>query len=130
MYRKVVLIVDDEPDMLNLLETLIKNGGYVPLKATNAHVALNLIQSLMPDLIVLDDMVSGVNGFELCREIREIPYMADRPIIIFTKYNLAQDSTQAAEVGANAIVTKPDAVFNLISTIKKFLNGAPPEPKH
>lgn len=130
MYRKVVLVVDDEPDMLTLLDVTIKRIGYVPLKASNARIALDLVRSFLPNLVVLDVSMPGMNGFELCAKIREVPHMADVPIIVFTALHTAQNEQRAINVGANAIVAKDSFPCGLTTQIKTMLNGSPPPPNH
>jgi two-component system alkaline phosphatase synthesis response regulator PhoP len=130
MYRKVVLVVDDEPDMLNLLDLTIKDNGYVAFKARNAEIALGLIRSFLPNLIVLDVLMPGMDGFELCERIREIPYMADVPIIFFTALDSVHSRQQAVQVGGNAVVTKENFPCGLVSKIKTYLNNNQPNPNH
>ena len=123
MYRKAVLIVDDEPDMLRLLGLTIKGNGYVALKAANAEIALDLIKSFLPNLIVLDILMPGTNGFELCERIRRIPYMSDVPIIFFTALNSTHGRKRAVKVGANAVVSKDNFPCGLMSQIRTLLNN-------
>jgi putative two-component system response regulator len=123
MFKKVILVIEDDASMLSLLDTLIRINGYVALKAPNAERALHLIQSISPNLIIADVLMPGMNGFELCQRIRAIPHTATTPIIILTALNSAQSRQQAQAVGANAFVTKDDLSEALVSKIRALLNN-------
>ena len=123
MYKKVILIVDDEPDMLTLLDVTLKDNGYAVIKAPNANVALHLIKSFLPNLIVLDVLMPGMDGFELCERIRAIPYASEIPIIFLTALDTIRSRQRAVTAGANAFVAKEDFSGCLISEIRTLLNN-------
>ncbi len=125
MFRKVVLVVDDDSDMLTLLDIMLRRKGYVVMKAPNAELALHLIKSFSPDLLVLDVLMPDMNGFELCDRIRQIPHTANVPIIILTALNTARDRQRAIDVGADAFIAKENLSNDLASEIQRLLcNGA------
>jgi CheY-like chemotaxis protein len=128
MYRQVILAVDDDPDMLTLLDAMLKRKGYVVLKAPNAELALHLIKSFSPNLLVLDVMMPDMNGFELCKRIREIPHTAKIPIIILTALNTVMSRQQAVNVGANAFIAKEDLCSDLASEIQRLLGSETGQP--
>jgi CheY-like chemotaxis protein len=124
MFRQVVLVVDDDPDMLTLLNTMLRYDGYVVMRASSAALALHLVKSFMPNLFVVDVLMPDMNGFELCERIRQIPHTAKVPIIILTALNSMQSRQQAVDVGANAFVAKEDMTNNLAPEIHRLLyNG-------
>lgn len=123
MFRQVILVVDDDSDMLNLLDTMLKRNGYVVMKALDAESALHLLKSFSPNLLVLDVMMPDMNGFELCERIRGMPHIANTPIIILTALNSMMSRQQAANVGANAFVAKADLSSDLASEIKRLLTN-------
>jgi CheY-like chemotaxis protein len=123
MYRQVILAVDDDPDMLTLLDTMLKRRGYVVMKAQNAEIALNLIKSFSPNLLVLDVLMPNMNGFELCERIRKIPHTANIPIIILTALNTASTRQQAINVGANAFIAKDNLFSDLAAEIQRLLRN-------
>jgi CheY-like chemotaxis protein len=123
MYRQVILAVDDDPDMLTLLDTMLKRRGYVVMKAQNAEIALNLIKSFSPNLLVLDVLMPNMDGFELCERIRNIPHTANIPIIILTALNTANTRQQAISVGANAFIAKDDLFSDLAAEIQRLLSS-------
>jgi CheY-like chemotaxis protein len=123
MYRQVILAVDDDPDMLTLLDTMLKRRGYVVMKARNAEIALHLIKSFSPNLLVLDVLMPNMDGFELCERIRNIPHTANIPIIILTALNTANTRQQAINVGANAFIAKDDLFSDLAAEIQRLLSN-------
>jgi CheY-like chemotaxis protein len=124
MFRQVVLVVDDDPEMLTLLNTMLRHDGYVVMRASSAELALHLVKSFMPNLFVVDVLMPDMSGFELCEEIRRIPHTANVPIIILTALNTMKSRQQAVDVGADAFVAKEDMTNNLTPEIHRLLcNG-------
>ena len=125
MFRQVVLAVDDNSDWLAFLDTLLTCKGYVVLKTASAALALHLIKSFMPNLLLIDVLIPDMNGFELCERVRQIPHTANVPIIILTALNSLKSKQQAIEAGANAFITKTNMSSDLASEIQRLLsNGA------
>jgi DNA-binding response OmpR family regulator len=106
MISKVVMVVDDESEMLSLLEIMLRRYGLAVMKAPDADLALHLVKSLKPDLFMLDVMMPGMNGFELCRELRATPHTAKTPVIIFSALDTPQSRKKAIECGANVFISK------------------------
>jgi CheY-like chemotaxis protein len=124
MFRQVVLVVDDDPDMLTLMNAMLRRIGYVVMRASSAELALHLIKSFMPNLCVVDVLMPDMNGFELCEEIRRIPHTAKVPIIVLTALNTIKSRQRAMAVGADAFVAKEDLSSELTSESHRLLcNG-------
>jgi CheY-like chemotaxis protein len=124
MFRQVVLVVDDDPDMLTLMNAMLRRSGYVVMRASSAELALHLIKSFMPNLCVVDVLMPDMNGFELCEEIRRIPHTANVPIIVLTALNTRKSRQQAIAVGADAFVAKENLSSELTPEIHRLLcNG-------
>jgi two-component system sensor histidine kinase ChiS len=121
MYKKVVLAVDDDPEMLALLNLMLRRKGYVVLKADSAGLALHLIKSFLPNLFVVDVLMPDMNGFELCERIRMMPHTANVPIIILTALNSTENRQRANDVGANAFIAKENLTSDLASEIQRLL---------
>lgn len=121
MFRQVVLVVDDDPDMLALINTMLRRSGYVVMRASSAELALHLIKSFMPNLCVVDVLMPDMDGFELCEEIRRIPHTANVPIIVLTALNTIKSRQQAMDVGADAFVAKQNLSSDLTSEIHRLL---------
>ena len=110
MAAKKILIVDDETYMRRLLEQALedfKDAGVELLLADEGQEAWNTVQSERPDLIILDLMLPGISGYEICQRIKNDPDLADTYIIILTARGQAIDRQRGLDVGANEYITKP-----------------------
>lgn len=121
MYNKVVLAVDDDTEMLSLLNIMLRRKGYVVLKASSAKLALHLVKSILPSLLLVDVLMPDMNGFELCERIRRMPHTADVPIIILTALNTTENRQRAVDVGANAFIAKENLTSDLAPEIQRLL---------
>ncbi|HEX3050084.1 MAG TPA: response regulator [Aggregatilineaceae bacterium] len=123
VYNKVILVIDDEDEMLSLLDITLRHEGFVVIKSRNAASALHLIRSLTPSLFIVDLMMPGMNGFQLCEEIRSIATTARIPIIILSARADYEAREQALNAGANLYVHKSAFPNGLISEVCKLLNN-------
>ena len=123
-HRKKVLIVDDETSMVSVLQRHVSNAGYVYESASNGQEALDKIQREMPDLVLLDLMMPGLNGFETCRRLRADEKTKKLPVIIITALRSDTDSADAAACGANEFMVKPINADNLAKRLRLYL-GSP-----
>lgn len=115
-----ILVIDDLPDNLFLLRSLLQEEGYCVEVADNANSALSLLDEFAPDLILLDVMMPGTNGYELTRKIRQDSDFCTIPIVLVTA------STEACRVkglasGATEFVRKPLDLEELLQTIQRIL---------
>jgi DNA-binding response OmpR family regulator len=122
--RKKVLIVDDEPSMVSVLQRHVSNAGYEIATATNGQEALDKIQQDELDLVLLDLMMPGMNGFETCRQIRENEKTRKLPVLIITALRSEADSASAAACGANEFIVKPIDGSHLAKRLRHHL-GSP-----
>lgn len=113
-----ILVVDDERDIADLIEVYLKNENYTVFKYYSAREALDCIESTKPDLAILDIMMPGVNGFDLCRKIREHDTF---PIIMLTAKDEETDKITGLTLGADDYVTKPFRPLELIARVKAQL---------
>ncbi|WP_148202571.1 HD domain-containing phosphohydrolase [Syntrophus aciditrophicus] len=102
-----ILIVDDLPQERWMLGALLKSYDYELSYATNGHEALELAKKINPDLILLDVMMPGMDGFEVCRRIRKTPLIAEVPIMMVTALNEAEVRRKGVEIGADDFISKP-----------------------
>jgi two-component system phosphate regulon response regulator PhoB len=116
-----ILVVDDEPDALELIEYNLLGAGYQVFTASNGNCALELARRHLPDLIVLDLMLPEVSGIEVCKTLRRSPETADMPILMLTAKAEEIDRIIGLEVGADDYVTKPFSPRELILRIKNIL---------
>jgi DNA-binding response OmpR family regulator len=122
--RKKVLIVDDESSMVSVLQRHVTNAGYAFETATNGQDALDKITKEMPDLVLLDLVMPGINGFETCRRIRSDEKTKKLPVLIITALRSEADSAAAAACGANEMIVKPIDGENLAKRLRNHL-GSP-----
>ena len=120
---KKVLIVDDEENIVISMEFLINQAGYDLDIARNGDEALAKVASFSPDLILLDVMMPEVNGFEVCRRIRENPAWQNIKIIMLTAKGREVEVKKGLALGANAYVIKPFSTKDLMAEVKHYLNN-------
>ncbi len=116
-----ILVVDDEPDALEVLGFKLREAGFVPLFAKDGARALAAVRGDRPDLIVLDLMLPEVDGLEVCKILRRDPSTADIPILMLTARAAEMDRVLGLELGADDYVTKPFSPRELVLRIRKLL---------
>ena len=120
---KRILIVDDEPVNRRVLENHLQLAGYDVTAVNSGSEALDLLdQDLVFDLILLDVMMPGMSGFEVCEKIRENYLTSELPVVMLTAKNRVSDLVNGFSVGANDYLTKPFSKNELLSRIKTHLN--------
>ena len=102
-----ILIVDDTPASLEVLEDLLLPLGYQVVSASNGQDALALAQQHLPDLILMDVMMPGISGYDVCQSIRNLPDLAEIPIILITALSDPASRIKGIEAGADDFITKP-----------------------
>ena len=117
---KKILLVDDEPDVLQPVAFRLTKSGYDIVTATNGEKAIEMIKTEKPDLVLLDLRLPGINGIEVCRMIRSDAALKNTPIILFTASanNIVED---CARCGANDYIIKPFDSKDLMEKIKKHI---------
>jgi DNA-binding response OmpR family regulator len=122
-----ILIVDDEPEMVRGLQDNLRFEGYQTLTAGDGERALALASAEAPDLIVLDLMMPGLSGWDVCRALRERGL--DIPIIMLTARGEETDQVRGLELGADDYVTKPFSLRELLARIRAVLRRPGPRRK-
>ena len=117
----VILCVDDEEANLKLLEKLLVPRGYVVVRAANGKDALLKIKSQAIDLVLLDIIMPGMNGFEVCRQIKEDQKFRNIPVIMITASILKKDRILGIEAGAEEFLSKPFDLAEVLARIKMLL---------
>ena len=115
-----ILVVDDEPTIRNVLGSILSNEGYRMDFAENGHDGYKKARELLPDLIFLDVMMPGMNGFDACRKIRTEPPLAQVPIIIISAVSNDEYRIRSIQSGANDFISKPFDLDELLSKVKKI----------
>ncbi len=116
-----ILVVDDEPEAVELIEFNLKQSGYTVSTATDGAEALKKARSQVPDLIVLDVMLPEMDGFEICKTLRLDASTSRVPIIMLTAKAAEIDRVLGLELGADDYLTKPFSTRELLLRIKKLL---------
>lgn len=122
--RGVILIVDDTPDNLALLSDALDDEGYMVLVALDGSSALSRIQRRRPDLILLDAMMPGLDGFETCERIKADPTTADIPVLFMTALVETEHVVRGFEAGGIDYVTKPINTSEVLARVASHLRTA------
>lgn len=120
-----ILVVDDEPDILQLTTLRLQAGGFQVVTASAGPEALDKARREKPDLIVLDLMLPGLNGYEICTMLKQDTRYQEIPIILFTAKAQEKDEKLGMECGANAYLRKPFKGEELEQKIQSLLAARP-----
>ncbi|HBE73384.1 MAG TPA: two-component system response regulator [candidate division Zixibacteria bacterium] len=118
---KRILVVDDDPNMLLLISDLLTRGHYLVSQATSGASALQQARSVVPDLMVLDVMMPGLDGFEICRLIKADPGLQTIKVIMVTAKTQDKDIETGLSAGADYYVTKPFRIAELSAKIRDLI---------
>ena len=118
---KKILIVDDEPNIVIPLQFLMEQNGYSALVAQSGEEALEMISKERPDLVLLDIMLPGVDGFEVCEIVRLNPEWRNTRVIFLTAKGRDVDIAKGMVLGADEYITKPFSNQQIIDTVKRLL---------
>ncbi len=116
-----ILLVDDEPGILAALEFLVQKAGYRTLIASNGEQGLALAQAHRPDVVVLDVMMPGMDGFQVAKRIRANPDLEDCRIIFLTAKGATRDRFEGYDSGAEVYLTKPFDNDELLRTLEELI---------
>ncbi len=122
-----VLIVDDVPLNILLVRKMLSQYTFQIQTATNGQAALDIISSDTPDLVLLDLMMPGIDGFEVIERVRAFEKTKNLPIIILSALNSEADIVRGMQLGANDFVNKPIIMEKLLNSVAKQINQLPPK---
>ena len=119
-----ILAVDDQEDNRRILRDLLTSAGYQVIEATTGEEAVASAEAHMPDLILMDIQLPGIDGYEATRRIKAKPALRAIPLIVVTSYALSGDETKALAAGADAYVSKPFSPRALLAKVREYLPSA------
>ncbi|TAH37279.1 MAG: response regulator transcription factor [Planctomycetota bacterium] len=126
MKGKKLLLVEDDPDLLEVLRLTFENEGYQTVLAKNGEEALKLARRHDPDMVLLDIMLPGRDGIEVCREMRSDPSLKAMPVLMLTAKAEEADVVLGLGVGADDYMVKPARPRELLARVKTLLRRAQP----
>jgi diguanylate cyclase (GGDEF)-like protein len=116
-----ILVIDDDPFSAGLVDSCLRASGFVSACCSDPKLALPMIESDLPDLIILDVVMPGMDGFELCRHIRKHPALAFTPVIFVTRRGDVEQRVRGLEVGGNDTISKPFDPQELVARVRSHL---------
>ena len=117
-----VLIVDDDAFIRRPLEYILREEGFAPLTAVDGDDCIDKIADERPDLIILDVMMPGRDGFEVCRILKQDPDLAEIPIILLSARGRGHDKQKGLSLGAAEFMTKPYSPSDLLRRVRELLS--------
>lgn len=120
--RGRILIVDDAPFNLRLLTAMLQDDGYEVRQAISGKFALQVVQIVKPDLILLDINMPEMDGYEVCKTLKGMPVVKDIPVIFISALDGALDKEKAFAVGGLDYITKPFQLKDILARIEKQLS--------
>lgn len=122
--RDIVLVVDDSPETLGFVTEALEASGAMVLVATGGEAALDIVARVHPDVILMDAVMPGLDGFETCRRLKRLPATASTPILFMTGLTETEHIVEGLEAGGVDYITKPINVDELIARIRVHLANA------
>ena len=114
-------MIEDHGDNRRILRDLLTSAGYETLEAETGESGITLAESSVPDLILMDIQLPGIDGYETTRRIRTCPALRHIPIIAVTSYALSGDELRATAAGCDAYVTKPFSPRHLLAKVRQYV---------
>lgn len=121
---KRILIAEDDPNILVSLQFLMENDGHQTRVCDNGNAALVTAEAFEPHLVLLDIMLPGLDGYELCRALRANPAHAHVKIVVLSAKGRESEIAKAYELGADAYLTKPFATREVTDTVRRLLDAS------
>ncbi len=120
-----ILIIDDSPTDVRVFTTLLEKAGFTVSSAGNAEDGIEHVRKIRPDMVIMDVIMPGMNGFQATRTLSRDPATAHVPILIITTKSMETDRVWGMRQGARDFITKPVSEKELLARIDKLLHDAP-----
>lgn len=114
---KIVLVIDDDPTMIEMVKDFLESYGYHVIPARNGQEALAKAEISKPDVLIVDVMMPGVDGYETCRQLKQDPRLKGVPVIMFTASTDPKFNERAFAAGANFCVSKPFEMDRFLNVV-------------
>lgn len=112
-----VLVIDDEPEITDIVEAFLSEAGYVVASENQPTKAVDKVIEFKPNVILLDIMMPGMDGYEVCQQVKQLPGMAHVPIIFLTGKDRADDMGRSFKVGGDMFIKKPFSCERLLEIV-------------
>lgn len=122
-----VLVVDDELLTRDLLRMMLERAGFEVLEAVDGRHALKQVSAHVPDLVILDVMMPDIDGYEVCRRMRQQDTTADIPVLMLSAKTRPEDAAEGLRAGATRYLPKPITYNELIRNVREVLKSVPTE---
>ena len=120
--KKKILVVDDEADIVTMIQMRLEAGGYEVISASDGNSGYSRAKSENPDLIILDVMLPGMDGYKVCRLLKFDQKYKRIPIIMLTAKGGKEDQDLSRQVGAELFLNKPPELKELLAKVNELLN--------
>ncbi len=118
---KRVLVVEDQEDSMQIMNDMLSSAGYEVIKAVTGDEGVAMAESHVPDLILMDVMLPGLDGYEATRRIKDNAALRHIPVIAVTSYALDGEESKAEEAGCDAYFSKPVSPRALLAMVREFI---------
>ncbi|MBO6556010.1 MAG: response regulator [Pseudomonadales bacterium] len=125
MNRSKIVVIEDEPDIVEVVSYNLKREGYSVLSVDRGDEGLNLIRNQSPNLVILDLMLPGMDGLSICQQMKSDPIVRDIPVIIISAKGEESDVVIGLELGADDYLSKPFSPRELLARVKAVLRRGP-----
>lgn len=130
MNRNKIVVIEDEPDIMEIVSYNLKREGYSVIGVNRGDAALNIIRNESPNLVILDLMLPGMDGLSICQQMKSDPIVRDIPVIIISAKGEESDIVIGLELGADDYLAKPFSPRELLARVKVVLRRGPVADEH
>jgi DNA-binding response OmpR family regulator len=117
--QPLILVIDDDPDICTMIRVMLEYNGYQAKTAENEEQAMAILISGKVDLVIMDMLLSGIDGTDICRHLRKDPQFAALPVLMFSAHPNAKEA--CLDAGASEFIPKPFEMGELLGQVKKLL---------
>lgn len=116
-----VLIIDDEEGFLQIIQIVLKRAGFKTIVATNGHDGLEMVYNFQPDIVILDDMMPGITGGDVCMKLKADPQVRHIPVVMHSAGAKVRNPHYISEIGADDVLFKPSLPNEIIEKISEWI---------